>query len=62
MMSPPTLWPLVAGLAAAAVTILVSRFNTLPPDMPPAVVFLGTWAVLLVLQAAWWVLRRRNRA
>jgi hypothetical protein len=57
---PISTWALVAGLVAGGVTILSPRVIALP--VPPAVLWLGTWASLLVLQAGWWALFGRRTA
>ena len=58
MTLPIPTWALIAGLGAATITIVLAFTTVLPPDVPPAVVWLGTWAVLFVCQAAWWAFRR----
>jgi hypothetical protein len=57
---PISRWALVAGLLAGGVTILLVRAAAIPTATPPAVVWLGMWATLFVLQAAWWALSRKR--
>ena len=59
---PISTWALVAGILAGGVTILLSRNAAIPTVMPPAVVWLGAWATLFVLQAGWWALTRKRKA
>ena len=59
---PISTWALIAGVLAGGVTILLSCTAAIPTEMPPAVVWLGTWATLFVLQAGWWALNRRRKA
>lgn len=61
MAIPISTWALVAGLGAAATTALLLRDTTLSAQLPPAVLWLGAWATLFVIQAAWWALRRRRQ-
>ena len=57
MAIPLTTWTLVAGVVAAGITLLAPR--ALDP-LPPTVVWLSAWAVLMTVQAAWWALRRKR--
>jgi hypothetical protein len=60
MALPLSTWALIAGLGAAAATVLLLRTTSLSTRVPPAVLWLGAWATLFVIQAAWWVLRRKR--
>jgi hypothetical protein len=61
MSLPISTWALIAGLVAGAATIVLSRVTNLSAQLPPAVVWLGIWAALFVVQAAWWALRRKRQ-
>jgi hypothetical protein len=61
MALPISTWALIAGLVASGTTIVLARTTTLSSEMPAAVLWLGTWAALFVVQAAWWALRRSRQ-
>ena len=61
MTLPISTWALIAGLGAAAITLVLLRVTTLSAQVPPAVLWLGAWATLFVIQAAWWALRRKRQ-
>ena len=60
MALPISTWALIAGLGAAAATVLLLRTTSLSTQVPPAVLWLGAWATLFVIQAGWWSLRRKR--
>ncbi len=61
MAIPISTWALIAGLGAAVTTVVLLRVTTLSAQVPPAVLWLGIWATLFVIQATWWALRRKRQ-
>ena len=61
MKLPISTWALIAGLGAAGTTLVLSRVTPLSSQVPPAVLWLESWATLFVIQATWWALRRKRQ-